>query len=56
MCLYEGVIVSNSDVRGLERSLRSSERRIVNVLEIKCLRSLVGMSRMDRVANEKMRE
>ena len=27
----------------------------VNVLEIKCLRSLVGVSRMDRVRNEEVR-
>ena len=28
--------------------MRSAERRKVNVLEMKCLRSLVGVSRMDR--------
>ena len=34
-------------------SLRSAERRKeVNVLELKCLRSLVGVSLMDRVRNE----
>ena len=32
--------------------MRSAERRKVNVLEMKCLRSLVGVSRMDRVKNE----
>ena len=32
--------------------MRSAERRKMNVLEIKCLRSLVGVSRMDRVRNE----
>ena len=35
--------------------MRSAERRKVNVLEMKCLRSLVGVSRMDRVRNEEMR-
>ena len=35
--------------------MRSAERRKVNVLEMKCLRSLVGVSRMDRVRNEKVR-
>ena len=35
--------------------MRSAERRKVNVLEIKCLRSLVGSSRMDRVRNEEVR-
>ena len=33
--------------------MRSAERRKVNVLEMKCLRSLVGVSRMDRVRNER---
>ena len=32
-----------------------AERRKVNVLEMKCLRSLVGVSRMDRVTNEEVR-
>ena len=35
--------------------MRRAERRLVNVLEMKCLRSLVGVSRMDRVRNEKVR-
>ena len=33
----------------------NAERRKMNVLEMKCLRSLVGMSRMDRVRNEEVR-
>ena len=35
--------------------MRSAERKKVNVLEMKCLRSLVGVSRMDRVRNEEVR-
>ena len=35
--------------------MRSAERRKVNVLEMNCLRSLVGVSRMDRVKNEEVR-
>ena len=39
--------------------MRSAERRNVNVLEMKCLRSLVAVSRMDiyiyRVRNEEVR-
>ena len=35
--------------------MRSAERRKVNVLEMKCLRSLVGVSRMDRGRNEEVR-
>ena len=34
--------------------MRSDERRKVNVLEMQCLRSLVGVSRMDRVRNEEV--
>ena len=34
--------------------MRSAERRKVNVLEMKCLRSLVGVSRMNRVSNEEV--
>ena len=34
--------------------MRSAERRQVNALEMKCLRSLVGVSRMDRVRNEEV--
>ena len=35
--------------------MRNAERRKVNVLELKCLRSLVGVSRMDSVRNEEVR-
>ena len=31
------------------------ERRKVNLLEMKCLGSLVGVSRMDKVRNEEVR-
>ena len=34
--------------------MRSAERRKVNVLEMKCLRSLVGVSRMDRIRYEEV--
>ena len=35
--------------------MRSTDRRKVNVLEMKCFRCLVGVSRMDRVRNEEVR-
>ena len=35
--------------------MRRAERRKENVLEMKCLRSLVVVSRMDRVRNEEVR-
>ena len=34
--------------------MRSAERRKVNVLEMKCLRSLVAVSRLDRIKNEEV--
>ena len=33
----------------------SAERRKLNVLEMKCLRNLVGVSRIYRVRNEEVR-
>ena len=53
-CVYEGVIAP-APLYGAEAwGLRSAERRKVNVLEMKCLRSLVGVSRMDGVRNEEV--
>ena len=46
-CLYEGVIVPTASYGAEAWGVRSAERRKVNILEIKCLRSLVGVSRMD---------
>ena len=51
-CLYEGVIVPTALYGAEAWGMRSAERRTLNVLEMKCLRSLVGESRMDRVRNE----
>ena len=53
-CLYEGVIVPTALHEAEAWGMRSAERREVNVLEMKCLRSLVGVSRMDRVRNEEV--
>ena len=54
-CLYEGLIVP-TDLYGAEAwCMRSAERKKVNVLEMKCLSSLVGVSRVDRVRNEDVR-
>ena len=43
-CLYEGVIVPTALYGAEAWGMRSAGRRKVNVLEIKCLRSLVGVS------------
>ena len=44
-CLDEGVIVPMALYGAEAWGMRSAERRKVNVLEMKCLRSLVGVSR-----------
>ena len=53
--LYEGVIVPTALYGAEAWGNRSAERRKVNVLEMKCLRNLVGVSRIDRVMNEQVR-
>ena len=48
-CLYECVIVPTA-LYGVEAwDMRSVDTNKMNVLEMKCLRSLVGVSRLDRV-------
>ena len=48
-CLYEGVIIVTTALYGAEAfSMRSADRRKMNVLEMKCSRSLVGVSQMGR--------
>ena len=46
-CLCEGVIVLTAFYRVEAWGMRSAERRKVNALEKKCLRSLVIVSRLD---------
>ena len=54
-CLYEQVIVPTALYGAEAWGMRSAERRKVNVLEMKYLRSLVGVSQMERVRNEEVR-
>ena len=54
-CLYEGEIAPTAFHRAEAWGMRSAERRKVNVLEMKCLRNLIGVKRMDRVRNEEVR-
>ena len=54
-CLYEGVIVPTALYGAEAWGMRSAERRKMNVLEMKCLRSLIGVSRMDIIRNEEVR-
>ena len=53
--LYEGVNVPTALYGEEAWAMRRAERGKVNVLEMRCLRSLVGVSRMDRVRNEEVR-
>ena len=43
-CLYEGVIVPRALYEAEAFGMRSADRRKVNVLEMKCLSCLVGVS------------
>ena len=54
-CLYEGIIVPTALYGAEAWGMRSAERKNMNVLEVKCLKSLVGVSRMDRVRSEEVR-
>ena len=54
-CLNEGVIVPTSLYRAEAWCMRGAERWKVDVLDMKYLRSLVGVSRIDRVTNEEVR-
>ena len=53
-CLYEGVSVPTALYGAEACGMKSAERKKENVLEMKCLRSLVGVSLMDRVRNEEV--
>ena len=53
-CLHEGVIVKTALYGAEAWGMRSAEGKRVNVLEMKCLRSLVSVSLMDRIRNEEV--
>ncbi len=51
----EGVVVPTA-LYGTETSkVRESERNRLDVFEMRCLRSMVGVTKMDRVRNEEVR-
>ena len=53
--LYEGAIVPTT-VYGAETwGMRLAERKRLNVLEMRCLRSMCGVTRLDRIRNEEVR-
>ena len=53
--LYEAVIVLTAFYEAEALGIRCAERGKVNVLQMKYLKSLVGVSRMDRGTNEEVR-
>ena len=53
-CLYERIIAPTGLYGAEAWGMKSAERTKVNVLHMKCLRSLVGVSRMDRLRNEEV--
>ena len=53
--LYEGVAVPTALYGSETWSMGVAEKRKLNVMEMKCLRSMCGVTRMDRVRNEEVR-
>ncbi len=53
--LYEGEVVPAAMYGAETWSVREAERNRLDVFEMRCLKSMVGITRMDRVRNEKMR-
>ena len=53
-CVYEGVIVPTALYRAEGWGMRIANKRKLNILEMKCLRNSVGVSRFDRVRNEEV--
>ena len=53
--MYEGEILPKALYGADSLCMGSAQRKKVNVLKMKCLRSLVVTSRMDRVRNEEVR-
>ena len=54
--LYEKVIVPTVTYGSELWGMKVSERRRLNVFEMKCLRSMAGVLRFDRHTNEELRE
>ena len=54
--LYEKVIVPTVTYGSELWSMKTGERQKLNVFEMKCLRSMCGVTRLDRLRNEEVRE
>ena len=53
--LYEKVVVPTVMYGSESWGMKVTERQKLNVFEVKCLRSMTGVSRLDRVRNEVVR-
>ena len=53
--LYEGVVVPTALYGAETWNMGAAERRRLNVMEMRCLRSMCGVTRMDRMRNEEVR-
>lgn len=53
-CLYESVVVPTVLYGSEAWGLRVEERNRLNVFEMRCLRSICGVTRLDRVRNEEV--
>ena len=53
--LYEKVVVPTVMYGSESWGMKATERQKLNVFEMKCLRSMTGVSRLDRVRNEVVR-
>ncbi len=51
---YEGVVVPTALYGSDTLNVRKSERNRLDVFEMRCLRSMVGVTRMERVRNEEV--
>ncbi len=54
--LYEGVVVPTALYGAETWNMGTVERKRLNVMEMRCLRNMYGVTRMDRVRNEKRYE
>ncbi len=52
--LYEGVVVPMALYGAEAWSMGAVERKRLNVMEMKCLRSMCGVTQMDRMRNEEV--
>ncbi len=52
--LYEGVVVPTVLYGAETWNMGAAERKRLNIMEMRCLRNMCGVTRMDRVRNEEV--